>query len=109
MAAFEIMGSNIRVKDAILNGESEGKTFYEIIEAAEPSGMVTFDKFILNLLKEGIVTEDTAMAYASKKAIMGRGIDTMKAEKGEKTTDIEGLAMDSDYEKEMRSKMRTRR
>jgi twitching motility protein PilT len=108
-AAFEIMGTNLRVKDAILNGESEGKTFYEIVEASEPSGMVTFDKYILNLLKEGMVSEETAMAYASKKSIMGRGIDMIKAEKGEKTTDIEGLAMDGDYEKEIRSKMRAGR
>ncbi|EFK95444.1 twitching motility protein PilT, partial [sediment metagenome] len=34
-AAFEIMGNNLRVKDTILHGESEGKTFYEIIEAGE--------------------------------------------------------------------------
>jgi twitching motility protein PilT len=33
VAAFEIMGTNLRIKDTILNGESEGKTFYEIIEA----------------------------------------------------------------------------
>ena len=33
VAAFEILGTNLRVKDAILNGESEGKTFYEIMEA----------------------------------------------------------------------------
>ena len=33
VAAFEIMGTNLRVKDTILHGESEGKTFYEIIQA----------------------------------------------------------------------------
>ena len=37
VAAFEIMGTNLRVKDSILNGESEGKTFYEIMEAGRPS------------------------------------------------------------------------
>jgi twitching motility protein PilT len=43
VAAFEILGTNLRVKDAILNGESEGKTFYEIMEAGRPFGMTTFD------------------------------------------------------------------
>ncbi len=109
VAAFEIMGTNIRVKDVILNGESEGKTFYEIIDAAEPFGMVTFDKFILKTLEEGIISEETAMAYSSKKAIVGRGIDTMKAARGEKTTDIDGLAMDGDYERERKLKGRTGR
>ena len=32
IAAFEIMSANLRVKDSILHGESEGKTFYEIIQ-----------------------------------------------------------------------------
>ena len=93
------MGSNLRVKDTILNGESEGKTFYDIITAGEAFGMTTFDKDIVNLYKNGLIKEETAMAYASKKAIVGRGIDTIKSEKGEKTTDIEGLDMDAEYTK----------
>lgn len=109
VAAFEIMGTSLRVKDVILNGESEGKTIYEIIEAAEPFGMVTFDKYILKILEEGAISEETAMAYSSKKAIVGRGIDMMKQAKGEKTTDIEGLSIDSDYDKEIKGKVRARR
>ncbi|MBU0909784.1 MAG: PilT/PilU family type 4a pilus ATPase, partial [Proteobacteria bacterium] len=31
VAAFEIMGMNLRIREVVLNGESEGKTFYEII------------------------------------------------------------------------------
>jgi twitching motility protein PilT len=46
VAAFEILGSNLRVKDTILNGESEGRTFYEIIERSRPFGMMTFDQCI---------------------------------------------------------------
>tara|TARA_B100000959_G_C14961085_1_gene615800 strand:- start:768 stop:1943 length:1176 start_codon:yes stop_codon:yes gene_type:complete len=99
VATLEIMGSNLRVKDTILNGESEGKTFYDIITAGEAFGMTTFDKDIVNLYKNGLIKEETAMAYASKKAIVGRGIDTIKSEKGEKTTDIEGLDMDAEYTK----------
>ena len=99
VATLEIMGSNLRVKDTILNGESEEKTFYDIITAGEAFGMTTFDKDIVNLYKNGLIKEETAMAYASKKAIVGRGIDTIKSEKGEKTTDIEGLDMDAEYTK----------
>jgi twitching motility protein PilT len=100
VAAFEIMGSNLRVKDTILNGESEGKTFYEIIEGSQPFGMMTFDQSIAELYKGGLVEPETAMAYASRKAIVGRAIDTIKAQRGEKTTTIEGLAIDEDYGKE---------
>ncbi len=99
VAAFEIMGSNLRVKDTIINGESEGKTFYDIVEGSQPFGMMTFEQNIAELFKEGLITEETAMSYASRKAIMGRFIDITKAERGEKTTSIEDLSLDAEYGK----------
>jgi len=99
VAAFEIMGTNLRVKDTIMQGESEGKTYYEIIEAGEAFGMVTFDKYIINLYERGLITEETAMAYASRKGIVGRGMDMVKAGRGEATTDIEDLSLDTTYGK----------
>ena len=97
VAAFEIMGSNLRVKDTVLHGESEGKTYYEIIEGSQPFGMMTFDQCISDHYKNNLITEETAMGYASRKAIIGRTIDSIKAERGEKTTSIEGLAIDEEY------------
>ncbi len=97
VAAFEIMGKDIRVKEVILEGESEGKTLYEIIESNRAFGWCTFDDSILELFQEGQVSHDTAMAFASKKAIMRRGIDRIKAARGEKVTDIEGLEIDRGY------------
>jgi len=96
-AAHEIMGSNLRVKDTILNGESEGKTYYEIIQGSRPFGMMTFDQCIVDHYKAKKVSEDTAMSYASRKGVVGRMIDSVKSEKGEKTTDIEELAIDDSY------------
>lgn len=97
VAAFEVMGNNIRVKEAIVQGESEGKTFYEMIQQSKPFGWVTFDDYIVDLYEQGLVTEATALAYASKRAVAKRGIDQIKAGRGEKTTDIEGLQIDKDY------------
>ncbi len=97
VAAFEIMGKDIRVKELILDGESEGKTFYEVIESNRAFGWRTFDDSILELFQEGQVSHDTAMAYASKKAIMRRGIDRIKSARGEKVTDIDGLEVDRKY------------
>ncbi|RLC23597.1 MAG: twitching motility protein, partial [Deltaproteobacteria bacterium] len=97
VAAFEIMGSNLRVKDTILQGETEDRTFYDIIEGSQAFGMMTFDQSIADLFRQGLITEEIAMSYASRKAVMGRAIDSIKAERGEKTTDIEGLELDSDY------------
>ncbi len=103
VAAFEIMGSNLRVKDSILNGESEGKTFYEIIQQGTAFGMTTFDEFIVGLYEKGLITEETALAYASRLAVTSRGIDAVKSKRGEATTDIEGLAVDFAYGKKDRS------
>jgi len=102
VAAFEILRSNLRVKDSILHGESEGKTFYDIIQAGKAFGMVTFDDYILGLYEKGIITQETAMAYASRKDILGRGIDSIKSVRGESTTDIEDLKVDHDYGKTLR-------
>jgi len=99
LAAFEIMGSNLRVKDAILQGESEGKTFYEIMQAGKPFGMTTFDDFLVSLYEQGLITQENALAYASRRGVTGRGIDTVKAARGEATTDIDTLQMDREYEK----------
>jgi twitching motility protein PilT len=102
IAAFEIMGTSIRVKDVVLNGESEGKTFYDIEQKAQPFGWTTFDDYILDLYKTELVSEETALAYASKRPVVSRGIDQLKAAKGEKTTDIEGLRIDSRYSRRLR-------
>lgn len=98
VAAFEILRTNIRIKDSILHGESEGKTFYEILQAGRPFGMSTFDDYIVSLYENGLITEETAMAYASRKGIVGRGIDTVKSTRGETTTDIESLEVDKEYD-----------
>ncbi len=97
VAAFEIMSTNLRVKDTILNGESEGKTFNEIISAGKAQQMITFDEFILSLYEEGKIEEATATAYASRKDIVGRGMDAIKSSRGEKTTKIESLEIDHKY------------
>jgi twitching motility protein PilT len=100
VAAFEIMGTNIRVRDSILNGESEGRTFYEIIDASKAFGMITFDDYIVDLYRQGLISEDTAKAYASNKGIVGRGIDAVKSERGQATTDLLGkLEVDKGYGK----------
>jgi twitching motility protein PilT len=103
VAAFEIMGTNLRVKDAILNGESEGKTFYEIIEGSQPFGMMTFDQAIVDHYTKGLITEETALSYASRKALVKRAIDSIKSARGEKTTTIENLSIDADYAKKYRN------
>ncbi len=99
IALLEIMQNNMRAKEAIINGETEDKTFYDIIHHGSAYGMWTFDQNIIKLYKERKISEETAIAYATRKAIVGRGIDAVKSERGESTTDIEDLGMDEEYDR----------
>ncbi|MBW1957396.1 MAG: PilT/PilU family type 4a pilus ATPase [Deltaproteobacteria bacterium] len=99
IAAFEIMQTNLRVKDLILHGESDGKTYYDVIHDGKAFGMTTFDDYIVGLYEKGLITEETAVAYASRKDVVGRGIDSIKSSRGEATTDIKDLKVDHDYTK----------
>jgi twitching motility protein PilT len=99
VATFEILGTNLRVKDLILHGESEGKTFYEIMEASNAFGMITFDQHIVGLFEQGLISQETALGYCSHRGIVGRGIDSIKSARGEATTDIGNLELDRNYAK----------
>jgi len=98
VAAFEIMGNSLRVRDSIEHGESDGKTFYEIIEASATYGWKTFDMAILDLYKQGQITEESAELYCTNKGAMSRGIDDVKKTKGE-PIDSAGLKLDIQYGK----------
>ncbi|MDA8404305.1 MAG: PilT/PilU family type 4a pilus ATPase [Desulfobacteraceae bacterium] len=99
VAAFEILGTSLRVKDIVLNGETGDNTYASCMEAGMAFGMTTFDSYIVQLYEQGLITHETAMTYASHKAVVGRGIDSVKSSRGEKTTDIESLEIDHGYNK----------
>jgi len=82
-ALVELMGANLRTQETIRLGESEGKTFYEIIEASYPFGWRTFDNACLDAYEQGIITEETALLYCTKRSVVSRGIDNLKKMRGE--------------------------
>ena len=92
-AMLEIMGSNLRTKETIVQGEAEGKTFYEIIESSNSFGWRTFDSAAVEAFEQGIITEETAMLYCSKRGPVTRAIDNMKKSRGESTSGLNGLRM----------------
>lgn len=98
VAAIEILHTSLRVKDLILNGETEDKTFYHIITEGSAMDMRTFDQHILELYGNGIITEKSAMTYCSQRAEMNRGLDRVKSERGESTTALNDLAMEKEEE-----------
>jgi twitching motility protein PilT len=93
VALLEMMGSNLRIKDAITMGESEGKSFYDIITASYTFGWRTFDQAVLESFEAGAITEETALLYCTKKGPVTRGIDNIKKQRGEDTTTVSNLSM----------------
>src|SRR6266478_6254838 len=93
VALLEIMGSNLRVQESIRLGESEGKSFYEIIEASQPFGWRTFDFSAMEAYEQGRISEETAMLYCTKRGPVMRGIDNIKKTRGESTTSMNALRM----------------
>ncbi|MDR1395081.1 MAG: PilT/PilU family type 4a pilus ATPase [Deltaproteobacteria bacterium] len=96
VAALEIMGTSLLIKDIVTNGESPDKTFYGAVESMRPLGFQTFDQHILDLFKDKVITEDTARTFSSRKNIMSRGIDNLKAAAGESVYDINDLALEQE-------------
>jgi twitching motility protein PilT len=99
IAAFEAVSTSLRVKDVIVHGESEGKTFHDIITQGKAFGMMTFDDCILDLFEKGLITDSTAIAFSTNRAIVNRGIDAIKKTHGEQTTVIGTLEVDKSYGK----------
>jgi twitching motility protein PilT len=92
-ALLEIMGANLRTQESIRLGESEGKSFYEIIEASQAFGWRTFDFSALEAYENGTITEETALLYCTKRGPVTRGIDNIKKARGESTTTMSSLRM----------------
>src|ERR1035441_2542625 len=92
-ALLEIMGSNLRTQESIRLGETEGKSFYEIIEASQSFGWRTFDFSALEAYEQGRITEETALLYRSERGPVTRGIDNLKKPRGESTHNMHSLRM----------------
>lgn len=95
-ALLEIMGNSLRTKDVIVMGESEGKSFYEIIAASGTFGWRNFDMACISAYEQGLISEDNAVLYCTKKGVVTREIDKIKTARGEATVAVEGLKMKSD-------------
>lgn len=98
-ALLEIMGNSLRTKETIVQGESEGKSFYEIMEASETFGWQTFDRACIQAFDEGSISEETAMMYCTKRGVVTRALDNIKKLRGEAMNDISNLRMRAGLDK----------
>jgi twitching motility protein PilT len=74
----EIMGSSLRTRETLLYGESENRTFQEIIEAGSTLAWHSFDQSLLKAYEADLITEDTTIIFCTHKNKMRRDIDMLK-------------------------------
>jgi twitching motility protein PilT len=78
----EILGSGLRTRETLLYGESENRTFQEIIEDGTPRGWHSFDQSLLKAYEADLITDDTAIIFCTHKNKMRRDIDMLKKVRG---------------------------
>lgn len=79
---LEIMGSNLRTREAIALGEGEARDFREIIDASATFGWASFDQSIGRAFELDLITEETANLYAMRKGLVTRMLDLIKKRRG---------------------------
>jgi twitching motility protein PilT len=63
--AFEILKSTLRTREYVQNGESEGRSLIDAMRDGNLDGMQHFDADIERLVREGRITMDAGLRYAS--------------------------------------------
>jgi twitching motility protein PilT len=94
----EIMGSSMRTRESLLYGESENRTFQEIIEAGGTMGWHSFDQSLLEAYKSDLITDETALIFCAHKNKMRRDIDMVKKLRNITFEEPSGLRMEMEAE-----------
>jgi twitching motility protein PilT len=92
----EVIGNSLRTRETIRYGESEGKTFNEIIEAGSVLGWHSFDQSLLAAFEAGQITEEIALLHAADKGKIRRALDLFRQRQGHASEQdaLSGLKLD---------------
>jgi twitching motility protein PilT len=75
LLATELMGSSMRIREAIALGENENRRLADIIEAGITSGWHSFEQSLVKAYEADLITEETALLYCINKSAMHQRID----------------------------------
>jgi twitching motility protein PilT len=81
----ELMGSNLRTREAIALGENENRRLNEIIEAGNTAGWHSFEQSLSRAYEDDLITEETALLYCINRNQMRQRIDAIKKRQREET------------------------
>jgi twitching motility protein PilT len=79
LAVCEILRSNSRTKEYVQEGEREGKTLQDAMEAGSLEGMQTFDGELEKLIQSGAVDREVALSYATNRTNLELRLSTQSA------------------------------
>ena len=82
----EMMGSNLRTREAILLGENEGRRLDDIIEAGTVYGWHSFEQSLFKAYEQDLITDETALLYCTNKMKMIQRIDALSLHKPRKSS-----------------------
>ncbi len=77
MLVTELMGSNLRSREAMLLGESDARRFNDIIEAGSTLGWHSFEQSLSKAYEMDLITDETAMLYSVNKSLMRQRVDAI--------------------------------
>jgi len=77
MLVTELMGNNLRSREAILLGESENRHLDEIIEAGSVAGWHTFEQSLIKAYEQDLISDETALLYCNNKMKMIQRLDAL--------------------------------
>ena len=91
----EIMGSSLRTRETLLYGESENRTFQEIIEAGSTLGWHSFDQSLMRAFEDELISEETALLFCTHKNKMRRDLEMARKLRYPADDEPSGLKMAS--------------
>jgi twitching motility protein PilT len=74
----EIMGSNLRSREAVQLGENDVRNLHDIITQSSQEGWTTFEGSLCQAYEDKLITEETAMLLAVNKGKMRQTLDRRK-------------------------------
>jgi twitching motility protein PilT len=93
VAALEILKSTMRTRDYVLKGESDGRSLTDAMHDGLVDGMQTFDDEIEKLWNGGVISKETAMAYATNPTNLALRMTDEPANAPKKDTEGSMLSM----------------
>ncbi|MCL4817890.1 MAG: PilT/PilU family type 4a pilus ATPase [Vicinamibacteria bacterium] len=76
LALCEILRSTARTREYVQEGEREGKSLLDAMDAGQLDGMQTFDGELLKLIQAGIVDKELALSYATNRTNLQLRLDS---------------------------------